>query len=114
MASPLCVPSGATGNLGVSTPFGCLPFGGNAGPATPMITVLVNWSVGLAAGVALLTLIYASFQIVTAAGDAKRVQAGRELVTASIGGLILVVMGIVILNFLGVSVLGLDALGFKI
>lgn len=110
MASPLC-----NSNTGVDTPFGCLPFtSSTGGPAKSMITVLVNWSIGLAAVICLFTLIYASFQITTAAGDAKKVQAGRELVTASIGGLILVVMGVVILNFLGVSILGLDSLGFKI
>ncbi len=68
----------------------------------------------MATGIAILTLIYASFQIVTAAGDAKRVQAGKELITASIGGLILIVMGVVILNFLGVKILGLGSLGFNI
>lgn len=109
VGSPIC----DDGNS-INTPFGCLPFTGANGPARSMIQILLDWGIGLAAGISLLTLIYASFQIATAAGDAKRVQAGRELVTASIGGLILIVMGIVILNFLGVRLLGLGSLGFNI
>lgn len=115
MAAPLCTPLDATiADSGVMTPFGCLAFTSSSGPVRSMIEILLAWGVGLATGIALLTLIFAAFQITTATGDAKRVQAGRELVTASVGGLILIAMGIVILNFLGVRILGLDSLGFNI
>lgn len=113
MASPLCDANGVV-NGGVSTPFGCLPFTGGSGDGKTMIEVLSNWGVGIAALVCVFAIIAASFQITTAAGDAKKVQAGKELLTAAIGGIILVTTGIVILNFLGVSVLGLDLLGFTV
>ena len=59
-------------------------------------------------------IVYAGFQMATAAGDPKRVKASQELLTAALGGLILIVISIALLNFLGVTVLGLDLFGFKL
>ena len=79
---------------------------------TRTIETLLRWAVGISSGVAIIVLGYAGFVITTAAGDPKRVQAGRELVTSAFAGIFLIATAVVILNFIGVDILSLDSLGF--
>lgn len=48
----------------------------------------------------------------TAAGDPKRVKASQELLTAALGGLVLIVFSVILLNFIGVRIFHLENLGF--
>jgi len=97
--SPLC----GVDNLGVNTAIGCLM----AGDPKQLISQLLGWGVVMGIGIAFLMIIFAGFQITTAAGDPKRVKAGQELLTSAISGLLLIVFSIFLLNFIGVSILGL-------
>lgn len=106
----LCDPTGGTPGTGVQTAIGCLA----AGDPKLLISQLLGWGVVVGGGIAFLMIILAGFQMTLAAGDPKRVQAARELLMAAIGGLILIVLSLVFLNFIGVSVLGLDKFGFKL
>lgn len=94
----------------VSTGLGCL-FAGN--PAVAIGSILW-WGIYLGGGIAFLMIVYAGFQMATAAGDPKRVKASQELLMAALGGLILIVISIALLNFLGVTVLGLNRFGFNV
>lgn len=67
----------------------------------------------LSGGFALLLIIVAAVQIIFAGGNPARVQAGKELISAVVAGLILFALSVVILNFAGVNVLGLQNLGFR-
>jgi hypothetical protein len=69
---------------------------------------------GAFAGLAFLVLLFAAFNIVSAQGDPKKIQAGKELVVAALTGLVLIATAIVTLNFLGVKVLNLGSLGFSV
>ncbi len=100
-------------NQGVSTAIGCLMAGDPQGPQK-FIGQLLGWGVGVGGGIAFLLIVYAGFMIATAAGDPKRVQAGRELLTSAISGLILIVLSVLLLNFIGVKVLNLSGLGFNL
>ena len=108
----------APGNRpGISTALGCLPYaddtaGTNAGKV--LISTVLSWAVAVGGGLAFLLVVFAGFQITTAAGDPKRVQAARELLTAAVSGLIIIVLSILLLNFLGINVLGLGGLGFNL
>lgn len=102
-SNPLC-----NGNLGVDTAIGCL----HAGTPTEFIGQLLGWGVGVGGGIAFLLIVYSGFMIATAAGDPKRVQAARELLTSALSGLILIVLSIFLLNFIGVRILNLPSLGF--
>ena len=97
----------ATGH--VSTAIGCLPL-----DRQQLITVLLNWAVGLSGGIALILIIVAAVLMIASQGDPKRVQAGRELLTAAIMGLVVISLSVVLLNFLGVNILGLSGLGFNL
>lgn len=94
---------------GVDTAIGCLM----AGNPQQFVSQLIGWGVGVGGGIAFLLIVYAGFMITTASGDPKRVQAGRELLFSAISGLVLIVLAVILLNFIGVSVLGLNSLGFS-
>lgn len=96
--NPLC-----DGDTGVNTALGCL----HAGKPGSLIIEILNWAVVLGIGIAFLMIIFAGFQITTASGDPKRVKAGQELITSAIAGLMLILFSIVLLNFIGVQLLGL-------
>ena len=93
---------------GVQTGLGCLDITGKN-----TIQTLLNWGVVIGGGIAFILILVASIQITTAQGDAKRVAAGKELLFATLGGIFLFATAIVLLNFIGVNILGLDQLGFK-
>lgn len=95
--------TGANLNKGVNTAIGCLM----AGDPKQFISQLLGWGAGVGGGIAFLMIIFAGFQIATAAGDPKRVQAAKELLTSAISGLILIVLSVLLLNFIGVKILHL-------
>ena len=97
--NPLC----GTGDKGVNTAIGCLM----AGDPKQFISQLLGWGVGVGGGIAFLLIVYAGFQMATAGGDPKRVQAAKELLTSALAGLILIVLSVVLLNFIGVKILNL-------
>jgi hypothetical protein len=71
------------------------------------ISLLLQWATGIVGGIFLLMLIFAGFTIATAAGDPKKITAGREMLTSAITGIILIVISITLLNFIGAFVLNL-------
>jgi hypothetical protein len=97
--SALC----GTDNKGVDTAIGCLM----AGDPKWLISQLLGWGVSVAGGIAFIMIVISGFQMTTAAGDVKKVQAAKELMVSAISGLILVVMSLVIMNFIGFGLLGL-------
>jgi hypothetical protein len=94
--------------ISVYTALGCVSADNKS-----VVSIIVNIGVGIAGGIALITLVLSGFQISTAGGDPKKVQAAKELITSSIAGLCFIMLIVVILNFIGVNVLGLRSLGFN-
>jgi hypothetical protein len=92
----------------IDTAIGCIDF---SSPEVFLGSIL-KWAVGIGGGIAFLLILYAGFMIMTATGDPKRIQAGQELLTSAISGLILLVLSIFILRLIGIDVLGLCHFGF--
>jgi hypothetical protein len=103
--SPLC-----GGDKGVKTAFGCLM----AGDPKAMVSQLLGWGAIVGAGIAFVMIVIAGLQIILAGGDPKKVQAARELITSAITGLLLIIFSVLLLNFIGVKILGLSSLGFNL
>ena len=82
------------------TAIGCIPL-----DETGFISFVLRWAIGLGGGIAFLLIILASFQIMTSRGDPKRLEAGKELLTSAIMGLILLVFSVTILKIIGVNIL---------
>lgn len=98
-------------NNGIDTAIGCIPLGTTL---SPTINAIVSWALGIAGGIAFILLIVAGFQYATSAGDPKRAKAAQELITSALSGLLLISLAVLILNFIGVRVLGLNHIGFSI
>ncbi|OGM18693.1 hypothetical protein A2686_03360 [Candidatus Woesebacteria bacterium RIFCSPHIGHO2_01_FULL_38_10] len=98
----------AGGETGVNTAIGCIPvFNRNE-----FLSFILTWIIGIAGGIAFLLIIFAGFLITTSAGNPQRLQAGKELLTAALSGLIFLIFSLYILKFIGVDILGLDRFGF--
>jgi len=93
------------------TAIGCVPVMGVEGKYN-FLNFVIQWAIGIGGGIAFLLIIYSGFMIMTASGSPERLQAGRELLTSAISGLILLIFSIFILKFIGVDILGLNKFGF--
>jgi hypothetical protein len=88
---------------GLNTAIGCLSFSSE----TSLASSFIRWGIGIGGGIAILMIIYAGFIITTSSGDPKRLQGGKEILGAAIGGLILLIFSVFILRLIGVNILGI-------
>lgn len=95
--SPVC------GGQGIETAIGCIPVGNSK----DFTVYIIKWLTGIAGGVALVLIVYAGFLVMTSSGDPRKAQAGKELLTAAVSGLIMLVGAAFILEFIGVDLLGI-------
>jgi hypothetical protein len=84
------------------TAIGCIPTDPSA-----FIGTILNFAIGIAGGIAFLLILLGGFQIMTSAGNPEQLNAGRELVTSAITGLILIIFSVFLLRVIGVDILGL-------
>jgi len=87
----------------IATAIGCLPITNNL----ELTEDFLGWGMGLGGGVAFILIIFAGLMIMTSGGDPKKLAAGKELLTAAIAGLLLVITGVYLLRFIGVDILNL-------
>ncbi len=109
---PTTLPSGESSSSGffptscgsesLSTALGCLPFTRDA-----FVSALLTFIAGISGGVALTIMLAASVQIMTAAGDAKKLQAGRELFTSAVVGLLFLIFAVSILRLIAGDIIKL-------
>lgn len=91
----------------IDTAIGCIP----VNSTDSFIGWFLGWAIGVAGGIAFLFILIAGFMIMTAAGKPERVQAGRELLTASISGLLIIIFSVFLLKLIGVEILKIPGLG---
>ncbi len=87
----------------VNTAIGCIPFGSSSA----LVTFFVSWGLGISGGVAMLSLIYSAFMIMTSAGDPKKLSMGQEYLVSSLSGIVLIAFSVFILRLIGIDILGL-------
>jgi len=90
----------------IDTAIGCIPINDQSS----FITFIFKWAIGIAGGIAFILIVISAFQIMTSQGDPKRMQAGKELLTSAIMGLILLIFSVFILRIVGVEILNLPGL----
>ncbi len=90
------------GGKGIITALGCIPTEPSA-----FIGKLLTVGIGLAGGIAFLLILFGGFQIMTSAGNPEQLNAGRELVSSAIAGLLLIIFSVFILRSIGVDILGI-------
>ena len=101
VSSPTC---GAEG--GINTAIGCIP----TNDPQAFTSFLLRWGIGIGGGIAMLLIIYSGFLIMTSSGDPRKMQAGKELLTAAIGGIIFLAASTYILSIVGVEILKIPGL----
>lgn len=93
----------AGGGQGINTAFGCVPYNN----LTNLSAFITRLGIGLGGGVGFLLIIYAGFLIITSGGDQAKLKSGKELLTAAIAGLLLIIFSIFILELFGLRILRL-------
>lgn len=74
------------------------------------VTRIVSIAVGVAGGIAFLILVYGGFKIVSSRGDPDALEAGRNVITSAIAGLLFILFSVMILRIAGIDILGLPLL----
>lgn len=93
-------------NSGVVTALGCIP----TNDMNSFAGWLLSKAILIAGGIAFILMSIGVFQITTSAGDPKKVQAGSELITSTLSGLLFIILSIFLLKLIGVDVLHLPGL----
>jgi hypothetical protein len=88
---------------GINTAIGCIPIDDK----NAFSVFLLQWAIGIAGGIALLFIARGAFTIMTSSGNPDRMNAGKELIVASLSGLIFLVLSTVILKIIGVDIFAL-------
>lgn len=90
----------------IYTAVGCISVQGK-GLARDAIRLLM----GIAGGIALLSILAAAFLLTISQGDSSKVKQAKELITASVTGLLFMIFSVIILQFIGVTILNIPGLG---
>ncbi len=91
---------------GVWTAIGCIP----AEPSS-MIKSVITIGVGIGGGVALLMTLIGGFLLTTSQGNPKQQETAKEMITSAVIGLLFVMFSVVILQFVGVTILQIPGFG---
>ena len=100
-------PNGEPGKLTkVYTAVGCVRVSG-AGLTEDIVGLLL----GISGGVALLMILGGAFLLSTSQGESGKVKTAKEMITASVMGLVFIIFSVIILDFVGVKLLRIPGLG---
>lgn len=72
---------------------------------------ILGISVGIGGGIAFLLILFGGFQILTSAGNPEKLNAGKELITSAITGLLIIVFSLFILRLIGFTIFGIPGFG---
>lgn len=97
------VGGGGCASTEINTAIGCIPYADK----NAFLTFFLQWAIGIAGGIFLILAGFAAFQLITSSGDPKKAQAGREMLTSAIAGLVFLILSLFLLNAIGVGVFGL-------
>ncbi len=86
---------------GTWTALGCI----DTGNTNNFIKWVLNTIIPIASGIAFLVMVSGVFQIMTSSGDPKKLQAGKEVLTSAIVGLLMVILSLFLLRLIGVDIL---------
>ncbi len=90
----------------VWTVFGCVDTTSTGGLFSTVFKFL-SYMLG---GVAMLLLIYASFLYITSQGDAEKIKTAKSLLTAIFAGMLFIIFSIMIMKFVGITLLDLPTI----
>lgn len=86
----------------LSTALGCLPY-----TSAGFISTLLSFLIGISGAIALTTMLVATIQIMTASGDAKKLQSGRDLFSSALAGLLFLIFSVSLLRLIAGDIIKL-------
>ncbi len=98
--------AGSSDVEGIWTAIGCIKKDPQA-----IIGKFINVGLGIGGGVALITFLAAGFIYSTSQGSPEKVKSAKEMMTASIVGLVFIIFSVTILQFIGWTVLKIPGFG---
>lgn len=72
---------------------------------------ILGIAVGIGGGIAFLLILFGGFQILMSAGNPEKLNAGKELVTSAITGLLIIIFSLFILRLIGYNIFGIPGFG---
>lgn len=94
-------PEYCLGSYGIQTAIGCIPT-----TASGFAWFFLKYLLGIAGLIAFFLIILAAFQILTSGGNPEKLEGGKQLLTAALVGLFFIIFSVVILQFIGINILG--------
>lgn len=91
---------------GAWTAIGCL---GGESP-NDFVASLLKIGTGLGGGIAFLLILFSGFQRIMSAGNPEKLHEAKELMTAAISGLLLIIFSVFLLRLIGVDILQIPGL----
>jgi len=101
-----CVGDDPNESGSVYTAVGCIGVG-----EQDLAADLIRLLLGIAGGVALLSILAGAFIFSTSQGESNRVKQAKELITAAVSGLLFIIFIVIIMDFIGVKILQIPGLG---
>lgn len=92
---------------GVWTGIGCVP----ADLGTFVSKKLLPWGIGIAGGVAMLTLIYSSYLYMTSRGNPDKLKKAKDYMNSSLIGILVIIFGVFLLQLIGITILRIPGFG---
>ena len=71
---------------------------GDEGALSSYISGIYTWSIGIAAGLAVIMLIYAGYLYVTSAGNPEQINLAKEVIIGAIAGFVFLILAALILR----------------
>ncbi len=99
---------GITSGSGIRTAIGCVPTEPKA-----LVEGLLKYGTFAAGGIAFLIMIIASLQLITAEGNPETIKGAQEKFYSAIIGLLLIIFAVLLMQVIGVDILGLPGFGNK-
>ena len=93
-------------NTSTWTAIGCITTNPNS-----LLTEIIGLGMGVAGGIAFLLILFGGLQIMTSAGNPEQLNAGRELVSSAVTGLLIIIFSIFLLRFIGINIIGIPGFG---
>lgn len=91
----------------INTAIGCISTDFETGG---FIGSILTLAVGIGGGIALLLMLYGTFIVTTSAGIPDKLKQGREIITSAVVGLIFIILSLVLMQLIGVQILGIPGL----
>lgn len=71
------------------------------------INTFLSIVVSIAGGIAIILMVIGAIRIITSSGDQQKLSGGRDQFVAAVAGLLFLIFSVLILRFIGISILGL-------